>query len=309
GGEWGGAVLVATETSSKKRLGFAGSVPQMGVPIGMLFGTSAMAFIASVTTEAQFLSWGWRIPFVASIFLIFLGLWIRNGLDETPAFEQAKKSGKIAKVPLIDTLKYHWKEVILATGMKVVETAPFYITSTFVITYVTNTLKMPRADVLTAITWATIVCTIMIPIMGSLADSVSRKKLYMWGVIIFGLYAFPYFWMLNTKSPIMITLASVLGLGIIWTPITATLGTLYSEIFPPEVRYTGVTLGYQAGAALAGGTAPLVATWLMYIYNGSYIPVALYFMFTCLVSLVAILCVKDHHLDIDKVRPHKTQSM
>lgn len=309
GGEWGGAVLVATETSSKKRLGFAGSVPQMGVPIGMLLGTSAMAFIASVTTEADFLAWGWRIPFVASVVLILIGLWIRKGLDETPAFEQAKKSGKIAKVPLIDTLKYHWKEVVLATGMKVVETAPFYITSTFVITYVTNTLKMPRTDVLTAITWATIVCTIMIPIMGRLADSVSRKKLYMWGVIIFGLYAFPYFWMLNTKSPLMITLASVLGLGIIWTPITATLGTLYSEIFPPEVRYTGVTLGYQAGAALAGGTAPLVATWLMYVYNGSYVPVAVYFMFTCLVSLVAILCVKDHQLNIDKTLSQKTQSM
>lgn len=306
GGEWGGAVLVATETSSKKRLGFAGSVPQMGVPIGMLLGTSAMAFIASVTTEAEFLAWGWRIPFVFSIVLIFIGLWIRKGLDETPAFKQAKESGKIAKVPLVDTLKYHWKEVILATGMKVVETAPFYITSTFVITYVTNTLKMPRTDVLTAITWATIVCTIMIPIMGRLADHVSRKKLYMWGVIVFALYAFPYFWMLNTKSPLMITLASVLGLGIIWTPITATLGTLYSEIFPPEVRYTGVTLGYQAGAALAGGTAPLIATWLMYLYNGSYVPVALYFIFTCLVSLVAILCVKDHHLDIDKGSARKS---
>ncbi len=300
GGEWGGAVLVATETADKKRMGFAGSVPQMGVPIGMLLGTSIMAYIASITTDAQFLSWGWRIPFVSSIVLIFLGMWIRNGLDETPAFVQAQKTGKIAKVPLFVTLKYQWREVILATGLKVAETAPFYILSTFVLTYVTNTLKMPRTEALTAITWATIICTIMIPIMGRIADNVSRKKLYTWGVVIFMLYAFPYFWLLNTKSPLLITVASVLGLGIIWTPITATLGTLYSEIFPANVRYTGATIGYQAGAALAGGTAPLVATGLMIAYDGSYIPVAIYFMFTCFISLVSILCIKESHLDIDK---------
>jgi MFS family permease len=300
GGEWGGALLVATETSSSRNMGFAGSVPQMGVPIGMLLGTSTMAFIASVTTDMQFMAWGWRIPFVASIILIFIGLWIRAGLDETPAFAEAKKSGKIARVPLLETLKYQWRDVIIATGLKVAETAPFYITSTFVLTYVTNTLKMPKSDALRAITWATIVCTIMIPIMGRIANSFSRKRLYTTGVIIFMLYAFPYFWMLNMKSPVMISLASVFGLGIIWTPITATLGTLYSEIFPANIRYTGATLGYQAGAALAGGTAPLIATALMMVYNGSYVPVALYFMFTCIVSLVSILCIKESKLDIDK---------
>ena len=300
GGEWGGAVLVATETSSKKTLGFAGSIPQMGVPIGMLFGTSAMQFISSVTTEAEFLAWGWRIPFVASIFLIFLGLWIRSGLEETPAFEETKKAGKISRFPLAETLRHHWKEVLMAVGLKVAETAPFYIASTFVITYVTNTLKMPRADVLSAITWATIVCTIMIPVMGSLADRFSRKKIYTWGVFIFMMYAFPYFWLLNTKSPFLITVASVLALGIIWTPITATLGTLYSEIFPPHIRYTGVTLGYQIGAAVAGGTAPLVAMGLMYMYQGSYIPVAVYFMFVCAISLITILLIKERHLNIDR---------
>jgi MFS family permease len=267
----------------------------------MLLGTSAMAFIASLTTESQFAAWGWRIPFVMSLLLVLLGLWVRKDLDETPAFAQAKKTGTITRVPLVTTLKYHWKEVILATGLKVAETAPFYIVSTFVITYVTGTLKMPKSTVLSAITWGSMACVLLIPLAGRLGDFVGRKQLYTWGVVIFMLFAFPYFWMLNTRSPLMVTIASVLGLGIIWAPITATLGTLYSEIFPANVRYTGATIGFQLGAALAGGTAPLVAVWLMYVYHGSYAPVAIYFMLTCAISLVAISCVKREHLDIDKV--------
>jgi len=302
GGEWGGAVCLVTETAQKKNLGFSGSITQIGVPLGMLFGTSAMAFIASVSTESQFVSWGWRIPFMSSLLLVFLGLWVRKDLDETPAFAQAKKSGAIAKVPLVTTLKYHWKEVILATGLKVAETAPFYIVSTFVITYVADTLKMPKTSVLTAITWGAIACVIVIPLMGRLGDFVSRRKLYLWGVIALGLSAFPYFWLLNTRKPLMVTIASIFGLGIIWAPVTATLGTLYSEIFPANIRYTGATIGFQLGAALAGGTAPLISVWLMYMYGNSYVPVAIYFMLTCAISIVAILCVREEHLNIDKVQ-------
>ena len=294
GGEWGGALLMAVENSNKTTKSLFGSVPQMGVPLGMLFGTSAMNFVGHYVSDADFLIWGWRIPFIASAVLVAAGLWLRFSIKETAEFEEAKKSGKQVKIPIVETLKYHWKAVILATGLKVVETAPFYILSTFVITYVTNTLKLPKSEVLTAITWATIVCTLMIPLMGLIADRVGRKTLYAGGTIAMALYAFPFFWLLNTKDPVWISMAVVIGLGIIWTPITAVLGTLCSEIFAPEVRYTGVTLGYQAGAALAGGTAPLIATALMLKYNGSYIPVAVYFIITCLISLVTIACVKGY---------------
>jgi MFS family permease len=293
GGEWGGAILVATENSSRKSLGFSGSVPQMGVPIGMLLASSALTIIAKFTNEAQFLAWGWRIPFVGSIILTSIGLAIRLSIHETPVFAEAKKSGQLSRMPLVEVLKYQWREVIIAIGLKVVETAPFYIMGTFVLTYVTVALKMPRAVVLNAITWATVACMIMIPIMGRIANKTSRKKLYIGGAIALVLYAFPYFWLLNTRSAVGIAIASILGMGILWTPITATLGTLYSEIFPARVRYTGATLGYQVGAALAGGTAPLIATGLMYAFNGSFIPVAVYFVFTGLVSLLAIMGVKD----------------
>lgn len=294
GGEWGGALLMAVENSDKRTKSLFGSIPQMGVPLGMLAGTVAMNSVGHYVSDAEFLQWGWRIPFVSSAILVFIGLWLRLRIKETPEFEAAKRSGKQVKIPIVATIKYHWKEVILATGLKVVETAPFYILSTFVITYVTNILKLPKSDVLTAITWATIVCTIMIPLMGQIADRVGRKTLYAGGTIAMLLYAFPFFWLLNTKDPALISIAVILGLGIIWTPITAVLGTLSAEIFDPEVRYTGVTLGYQIGAACAGGTAPLIATALMLKYNGSYIPVAIYFMITCIISLITIYCVRSH---------------
>jgi MFS family permease len=293
GGEWGGAILIATENSARKSLGFAGSVPQMGVPIGMLLGTSALSIVAGFTSEAQFLAWGWRIPFLGSVLLTAIGLSIRFSINETPVFAEAKKAGNIAKVPLFEVLKYQWREVIIAVGLKVVETAPFYIMGTFVLTYVTVSLKMLREDALSSITWATIACIGMIPVVGNIANRVNRKKIYTFGAVLMGLFAFPYFWLLNTKNPFLIAVASVLGMGILWTPITAVLGTLYSEIFPAKVRYTGATLGYQVGAACAGGTAPLVATGLMYMYNGSFVPVALYFMFTCCISLVAVLFVNE----------------
>lgn len=300
GGEWGGALLMAVENSDKTTKSLFGSVPQMGVPLGMLFGTAALNFVGHYVTDAEFLQWGWRIPFISSAVLVAIGLWLRFRLNETPEFEESKKSGKQVGIPLVATLKYHWREVLLATGLKVVETAPFYILSTFVITYVTNVLALPKATVLTAITWATITCTIMIPLMGLIADRVGRKTMYAGGTVLMMLYAFPYFLLLNTKDPVWISVATVLGLGVIWTPITAVLGTLSAEIFDAEVRYTGVTLGYQAGAALAGGTAPLIATALMLKFSGSYVPVAVYFMITCVISLITIYSVKGHKSQVEK---------
>lgn len=139
----------------------------------------------------------------------------------------------------------------------------------------------------------TIVTTILIPIMGALSDRVGRKPLYVFGTIAMALYAFPYFWLVKQGSVTLLVIATVIGLGVIWAPITAVLGTMLSEIFSAEVRYTGISLGYQIGAALAGGTAPLVATALLLKFNNSYVPVALYIIFTAVVSLLAVWAVKD----------------
>ncbi|MGU3522655.1 MFS transporter [Enterobacteriaceae bacterium C23F] len=287
GGEWGGALLLAYEYAPEKRKGFFGSIPQAGVTIGMLMAT----FIVSLMTlfsEEQFLSWGWRIPFLLSSVLVLLGLWIRKDIDETPEFQKLKKTGNVAKAPLRDTLKFHWREVIIAAGLKVVETAPFYIFSTFVVSYATATLAYQKSQALEAVTLGALVATVMIPLMGLLSDKVGRQRMYAVSVALLGLFIVPWFMLLDTHSTWGIVLATVIAFGILWAPVTAVLGTLCSEIFSANVRYTGITLGYQLGAALAGGTAPLIATGLLAKYNGNWVPVACYLAITVLISLTAI---------------------
>lgn len=289
GGEWGGALLLAYEYAPEKRKGFFGSIPQAGVTIGMLMAT----FIVSLMTlfsEADFLSWGWRIPFLLSSVLVLLGLWIRKDIDETPDFQRVKASGQVAKAPLRDTLKHHWREVLIAAGLKVVETAPFYIFSTFVASYATSTLTYQKSQALEAVTLGALVATIMIPLMGLLSDKLGRQRMYAISVFVLGLFIVPWFMLLNTGTTWGIVLATVIAFGVLWAPVTAVLGTLCSEIFSANVRYTGITLGYQLGAALAGGTAPLIATGLLAKYDGDWVPVAWYLAVTVTISLIAIFC-------------------
>ncbi|MEF2093294.1 MFS transporter [Bacillus sp. CFBP9009] len=307
GGEWGGALLLAVEYAPAEKRGLFGAIPQMGVTIGMLLGTVALS-IMTLLPENAFMTWGWRIPFIFSAFLVFFGLWIRKGIDETPSFKKVKESGEVPKLPIVETLKNYWREVLIAVGAKVVETAPFYIFSTFVVSYATSNLGFSRTATLTAVMIATIITTILIPIMGNLSDTIGRKKLFIGGTIGMALFAFPYFWLLQQKSVLLLIVATVIGLGVIWAPITAVLGTMFSEIFDAKIRYTGITLGYQIGAALAGGTAPLVATALLDKFNNSYVPVAIYIIFASVLSLAAIWAVKDRsNQKLDET--HNTSAM
>jgi metabolite-proton symporter len=287
GGEWGGALLLAYEYAPKNRRGFFGSVPQMGITIGMLLATLAFALVSQLP-DAALESWGWRLPFIASIILVFVGLWIRGGLDETPAFREAKDSGNVSKLPIADTLRYHWRAVLIAVGAKVVETGPFYIFAVLVVSYATGTLDIERSTVLNAVSAGALASTIMIPLLGKLSDRVGRIKVYMTGATLIALFAMPFFMLLNLGADWAVFAAVVLGLGFFWPPVTATLGTLTSEIFSTRVRYTGITLGYQLGAALAGGTAPLLATYLLATFDGSWMPIALYMVLTAVISLVAV---------------------
>lgn len=307
GGEWGGALLLAVEYAPPEKRGLFGAIPQMGVTIGMLLGTVALS-IMTLLPENAFMTWGWRLPFIFSALLVFFGLWIRQGIDETPSFKKVKESGEVPKLPIVETLKNYWREVLIAVGAKVVETAPFYIFSTFVVSYATSNLGFSRTATLTAVMIATIITTILIPIMGNLSDKIGRKKLFIGGTIGMALFAFPYFWLLQQKSVLLLIIATVIGLGVIWAPITAVLGTMFSEIFDARIRYTGITLGYQIGAALAGGTAPLVATALLDKFNNSYVPVAIYIIFASVLSLVAIWAVKDRsNQKLDET--HNTSAM
>lgn len=304
GGEWGGALLLAYEYAPENRKGFFGSIPQAGVTIGMLMATSVLTLMALMDDNA-FLAWGWRIPFLLSAILVFLGLWIRKGIDETPDFKEMKQSGKVIKSPLKVTLKNHWPEVLMAAGMKVVETAPFYIFTTFVVSYATSHLSYEKFQALEAVTIGAVISTCMIPLSGLLSDKIGRIKVYKVSSILLGLFIVPWFMLLDMGMTWSIVLATIIGFGLLWSPITAVLGTLFSEIFDANVRYTGITLGYQLGAALAGGTAPLIATGLLAYYGGAWQPVAIYLIIIVLISLIAV-SFASKRLNKNTSKPLKT---
>lgn len=289
GGEWGGALLLAYEYAPKGKRGLFGSVPQTGITIGMLLATIAFSLV-SLLPQSSFETWGWRLPFVFSIVLIIVGLWMRGGLGETPAFQKQKESGNVAKMPIAETLRYHWRAVLIAIGAKIVETAPFYIFATFVVSYATGTLDFERSTVLNAVSVGALASTLVIPVMGWLSDKWGRVQVYLAGAVVIALFAAPFFMLLGTGKDWAVFVAVIVGLGVVWPPVTATLGTLTSEIFSTRVRYTGVTLGYQIGAAVAGGTAPLLCTFLLARFDGSWIPIAVYIIFIALISIIAVSC-------------------
>ncbi|WP_430034378.1 MFS transporter [Peribacillus simplex] len=292
GGEWGGAILLAVESAPKERRGFFGSFPAMGIPLGMLLGTFSISLM-SLLPESQFLSWGWRVPFVLSAVLVVIGIWIRRGIEETSAFKEEKEKGNVVKIPLFETIRYHWKAVLISLGAKCVEVGPFYLFSTFFISYATETQGFPRTTALNVITVATIVTAICMPFMGMLSDKIGRKRVFLIGTIGITLFAFPYFYLFSLQSTPWLYFISIVGLGILWPPIAATIGTMFTEMFSTNVGYTGITLGYQTGSALFGGTAPMIATILMGTYNNSWVPLASFLVFLCIASLISVLFVRN----------------
>lgn len=296
GGEWGGALLLATEYAPKNQRGLFGSFPQMGIPIGLVLAYGFFFLLTWAMPEEMFLAWGWRIPFIFSLLLVIVGLLIRKGLDETPAFvamqKEAAEKNEVRRLPIIEIFKKHPKEVLITTGAKFVETGPFYIFTTFIVGYGVASLDVSFEFMMLSIMAVSVLTTIMIPVMGSLSDRVGRRKMFLIGAAAMLIYAFPYFFIVNTHEPILVILATFIGLVVIWPPITAILGTMFSESFSKEVRYTGVTLGYQIGAAVAGGSAPLIAEFLMNQFDGSSIPVSLYIIMTAVVSLIAVFALQ-----------------
>jgi MFS family permease len=292
GGEWGGSVLIAMEWArTHNSRGFVASWPQFGVPCGLFLSNLAVLFFSYLSGD-QFGVWGWRLPFALSIVLVGVGLWIRLGILETPVFQELVKNNKVEKTPIVEVFKRQPKEIILSAFARMAEQAPFYIFTAFVFAYGTQTLKMPRELILWAVLAASCVSFIAIPLSGHISDLIGRKKMYMIGAVVTGIYGFIYFGMIGTAVPALVFIAIVLSLiphDMMYGPQAA----LIAEAFTPRLRYSGSSLGYQLASVIAGGPAPLIATALLAAYHSGYV-IAIYIAICAVISLVATAMMPDY---------------
>ena len=291
GGEWGGSVLIAMEWSRNKSRGLVASWPQFGVPFGLFLANLAVLVFSNLSGGA-FLSWGWRVPFLLSLLLVGVGLWVRLGILETPTFRKLIAEHRIERAPVLEVLKRQPREILLAALARMSEQAPFYIFTAFVFSYGSGTLKLPRDFVLAAVLVAAMISFVTIPLSGHISDRIGRRKMYMIGAATVGVFGFIYFGMLDSASPWLMFLAIALSLiphGMQYGPQAA----LIAEAFTPRLRYSGASLGYQFAAIIAGGPAPLIATALFAAYHSGY-AIAFYITACAVVSLLAVWLMPDH---------------
>jgi MHS family shikimate/dehydroshikimate transporter-like MFS transporter len=287
GGEWGGAVLMAVEHAPSGRRGFYGSWPQIGVPAGLLLSTLVFGQLSRLP-EPILLSWGWRIAFLISIALVAVGLFIRLAIVEPPVFSQLKEAGGRAKLPILDALRQHPKNVVLAMGARLAENGSFYLYTVFILTYATQpVIGFTSPSVLRAISIAAIIHIFAIPTFGALSDTFGRRPVYLFGSIFTGLFAFPFFWLVETSNAILLVLGIALALVAGHAAMYGPQASFFSELFGTRVRYSGASLGYQLASVIAGGLSPLIATGLLKRYNASW-PIALYIIVLAAVTTVSV---------------------
>jgi MHS family shikimate/dehydroshikimate transporter-like MFS transporter len=288
GGEWGGAVLLALEYGHRGKRGFYASWPQAGVPLGLLTSAGVVALFEGQLSAEDFLSWGWRVPFFLSGLLIAIGLLIRMRILETPLFQQLQKTNRVARAPVTETLRRHWREVLLAAGSRISENSCFYLFSTYVLAYGKDILHVEQGQILLAVNVAAAVEFFTIPLWGILSDYWSRKGMYLVGSLIVIGFAGPYYWLLNTGEPAAILTAVVVSLAVGHAMLYSVQASLIPELFGTRLRYTGASLGYQLAAPLAGGSAPLIAAWLAHAFPGRSWPLAAYIM---AIGVLSLFCV------------------
>ena len=289
GGEWSGSVLLSMEWGKQRRRGLMASWPQMGVPIGLLLGTGAMTAIALSYPDA-FKAWAWRIPFLASLLLVAIGLWVRLKVLETPLFAQLVEKRTVAKVPVVEVIRRYPKEIVLSALLRMSEQAPFYLYTAFALAYIKDHLHQTEGLGLAAVTVGGALELFLIPVFGNLSDRLGRRRVYATGAILTGVVAFPFFVLLNSGAAGLI----ILGVALIAIPHAIQYGpqsSYIAENFPTGLAYAGSGLGYQAASLIAGGPAPLLATWMLVSFGWQAISV--YIIACAILTLIAVALLPD----------------
>jgi len=291
GGEWGGSILLSMEWArSSGSRGFVASLPQLGVPCGLVLANVTVLAFSKLSGD-QFLVWGWRVPFSLSLVLVAIGLYIRLGIEETPVFRRVVAERQVVRRPVLDVIRQQPREIGLSALVRMGEQAPQYIFIAFIFAYGTGTLGVSRDFLLASVVAAQALSFGTIPLAGHISDLVGRRKVYVVGAALMGVFGFVYFALLNTRSLALIFVAILLAViphGLMYGPQAA----LIAELFPGRVRYSGASLGYQLASVIAGGPAPLIAAWLLARTHSST-PIAIYILACAVISLAAIAMMQD----------------
>ncbi|WP_393054523.1 MFS transporter [Streptomyces sp. LN549] len=310
GGEWGGAVLLVSEHGDAKRRGFWASWPQTGAPAGQLLATGVLSALTALMSDSTFEAWGWRIPFLLSGVLVIIGLWIRLSVDESPLFkaalaqaeERRAATGAAEKMPVVAVLRHHWRDVLIAMGARMAENISYYVITAFILVYATTAADLSKQTALNAVLIASAIHFAVIPLWGALSDRVGRRPVYLVGAVGVGLWMFPFFALIDSRSFWSLLLAVTVGLffhGAMYAPQAA----FFSELFATRMRYSGASIGAQFSSVAAGAPAPLIATALLADYNSST-PIALYVIAAALITVLAVVCAKEtRHRDLADVEP------
>jgi MFS transporter, MHS family, shikimate and dehydroshikimate transport protein len=300
GGQWGGAVLLATEYAPEGKRGFYGSFAQVGVPVGLVLGNTIFLILSGVLGEETFAAWGWRIPFLLSVVLIGIALYIQLRLEDTPAFrqlqermERRQEEGEEprARSPVIEVLRDHPKQVLLAAGAFFVVNGAYYVMITGMLDYGTRVLGVSQNAMLAAVLISSFAQIFFLPGWSALSDRVGRRPVYLAGAVLLGLWAFPMFWLVNTKVAVLITAALFIGqlfLSMMYGPQAA----LFSEMFSARVRYSGASIGYQGASVFAGGLAPIIMVSLLES-TGTSLSVSFYVFAMAAVTFVSVYLITE----------------
>jgi metabolite-proton symporter len=262
GGEYAGGMLMMVEHAPPSRRSFFGSLPQGAAPIGLMLSTGSFALV-SLLPEDDFLAWGWRIPFLASVIMFAIGAYIRRDIEESPVFKSLQDTKSISPFPARDVVQKHWRVLLLLIGGKLGEVTLYFTLVVFSVSYAISTLGFARGEVLRAITVAAAFQIVGIPFFGWLGDQVGSRRLYIFGGLLLAVCAIPLSMAIGSGSSIAFQLAVIVGLSINYATMFGPQSHLYSEQFPPELRYSGMSIGIQVAGALGGGLAPIVATSLI----------------------------------------------
>jgi MHS family shikimate/dehydroshikimate transporter-like MFS transporter len=295
GGEWGGAVLMVAEFAPPNRRGLYGSLVQIGNPLGRIIASAAFLPLLALPHDAL-MSWGWRIPFLASVVMVAIGTFVRSRVAETPEFKRLRASAGISKLPALDVFRLCRKELVVAAALKASEVAWPGILAAFAVTFVKQKFHMPAEVIVSAVMIAAALEIVVMPLAGALSDKIGRAKVYFGGIACSALLAFPIMSMLNSGSTTLVAAAVIVGMVLTQGIMFALQASIIPELFGTSVRYSGISLGLQIGAAISGGLTPMIATGLIKWASGATWGVSLYLIFISALSLIAfLLLMKRSH--------------